>query len=183
MSYLETLDAESNVKSLAADGAASSADPAVGLVRATSMAEIFSVTPTITAGAYSADRVIGGKITIADFLPVAGKTAMIENVWASCKASVAPFIDLMCFLDDPSGGTYTDTSAPSPTDADLAKFFGVFSLTNWVGFGTKRVCAAPLTGSRMRLVGTSLFVVPVIRGGVTFASTTDLTFFIARSRD
>lgn len=141
-----------------------------------------AVTPTVTAGAYTAGNVLGGIMTFANALigtPTASPTkwsAILESICVKFKAAaVTGEIDVAIFTASPSGGTYTDKTAPTANSADQAKLVGIFSLpTPMSTLGTMTCYNLDGIGAAIDGASTSLFVVVTVKGTPTPASTSDV---------
>jgi hypothetical protein len=82
-----------------------------------------SVTPTITAGAYHANDVIGGKQTLTSVMRANGGYADLDCLTVIDKSGQAKRLQIVFFDSDPTVGTYTDNGAPT-FSTDLAKIVG-----------------------------------------------------------
>ena len=145
-----------------------------------------ALTPTVTAGAYTAGDAVGGLLTF----PLAARTniseggSILTNVLIIDDAGQDAELELWLFNQ-----TFTaiaDNAAWAPSEADLENCIGVVSTTGgiWRAAGTPSVCQIECT-RRIDLVagGTSLFGQLVTRGTPTYAATDDLTIKIQLLQD
>jgi hypothetical protein len=146
-----------------------------------------SITPTITAGAYTAGDALGGLLTFASVVRTAGGHGEIVKVTIQDNAKQSAPMDLVLFNQ-----TFTATAdnAPfDPTDADLANCIGYISVaaTDYAEFNDNGV-ATKASGLQMPFeyklaaAGSSLFGQLVIRNGDTFAAVNDVTVKITVRR-
>lgn len=138
-----------------------------------------AVSPTVTAGAYSAGDIMGGLMTF----PVAranDKLVCITGVQASFKVAVMPNpFSVIIFNADPTATTKTDNAAYSLNAADIAKVrkslafqtngilhydHGTPNSISWDGLG---LVMAPATGT------VNVFALAVDGSGTTLTSTSD----------
>lgn len=139
---------------------------------------VYSVTPTISAGAAYADGdVIGGKMTI---LRALGQAGMLNHLSVYDADGEGVQLDFFFFSSDLSG-TYTDNAAFTIDAADISKWIGVVSVATGDYFAANADTVA--TVSPIDLVLNSgiegnedLFCVCVIRSITTFTAITDLRF-------
>lgn len=164
----------------------SGGEPYLGLVGS----DVFevSVTPTITAGAYTAGDALGGLLTFGGVVRAAGGGGEIVRVTIIDNAVQSAPIDLVLF-----NRTFTptaDNAAFDPSDGDLQNCLGYIGIANtdYAEFNDNCV-AVKASGLQMpfpyRLAsgGNALFGQLVIRNGDTFAATTDITVRLAVRRD
>src|SRR5579859_5260003 len=131
-----------------------------------------AVTPTVTASAYTAGNVLGGIMTFANVLlgaPTASPTkwsAVLESISVKFKATAATGeIDVAIFTASPSGGTYTDKTAPTFAAADAAKLVGIYALpTPQSTLGTMTCYNLDGIGATIDGASTSLFAVVTVKG-------------------
>ena len=142
----------------------------------TTVRKVVTITPTITGGAYSVDDAIGGRMEFTGAKYLGG--VLIESVTIIDKASVHGEIDIVFFSKTFTATADNDVFAPS--DADLANAVGGIKIrsTDYIAFSTNSLACvasnmvylnAPASGSDM-----SLWAQMVVRGAVTYASTSDL---------
>lgn len=140
---------------------------------------VISVTPTITAGAYSANDAVGGLLTFADAFGVnAGndpRGAILDSVVITDLGKQDVQLDLVLFSK-----TFTataDNAALDVADADLPNCLGVIKLTDYADFNDSSVVTKAGIGLVIKNTGSdgSLYGQLVTRGTPTYASTSDLT--------
>jgi len=141
-----------------------------------------AVTPTVTASAYTAGNVIGGILTFANILlgsPSSSATkwsAILQSISVKFKATVViGEIDVAIFTASPSGGTYTDKTAPTFNTADTAKLVGIYALNiPESSLGTMTCYNLDGIGAVIDGASTSLYAVVTVAGTPTPASTSDV---------
>lgn len=136
-----------------------------------------SVTPTVTAGTYAANVVMGGIMTFPLILTAnAEYGGILESIAVKFKGSVqTAAINVAIFTATPAG-TFTNGSTAAIASADSALLLGIYQLTAASSvLGTHTIYN--LDGIAKALVGTttSLFVV-VVPSATTaaLASTSDM---------
>jgi hypothetical protein len=92
----------------------------------------FETTPSVTAGLYSADDVLGAEIEITDAARESGIGGVVMSVIAAIEDNdadgfAAGDIDVFFFKSDPAG-TYTDNGVLTITDADAFECEGAINL-------------------------------------------------------
>lgn len=134
-------------------------------------------TVTVTASsAYTAGNLVGGLLTIANAVAVAGNAIRLSSIIVTTTAASAD-LRAWVFRDLPSG-TYTDKTALTVDAADIVKpvLFGhsMSSATDgtntWFYLGTSEADFLP----EFTLVGTSLYVLLSTGGTPTFAATSSV---------
>ncbi len=134
---------------------------------------------TVTASsAYTAGNAVGGKITYANAVRVAGQGGVIQSAVLRDKAGQSAAYDLFLFDADPSSTTVTDKSAVAVNTADLAKVIGVIPISG-IALGAASTMGA-ITASGLGLSfkltsGTTVYGILVTRGTPTYASTSDVS--------
>lgn len=141
-----------------------------------------SQTPTVTAGAYSANDAVGGLLTFAGAAYSEGKGGVIKDVIILDDAGQDASMELWLF-----NATFTamaDNAAWAPSEADLRKLVAVISSADgaWYAAGTPSACVVEAS-QRYDLTGTSMFGQLVTRGTPTFAATDDVTVIIGLFQD
>lgn len=135
-----------------------------------------SQTPTITAGAYTTGKALGGLLTFSD-LVTGGYSKLISAVLLD-KGNQKAAIDLLLFNQ-----TFTPTADAATiaiSAADFANMIGIisFAAADYATVGssanaiaTEKNLNLPLLGS----VNNNVYGQLVVRGSVTYASTSDVT--------
>ncbi len=143
-----------------------------------------SQTPTVTAGAYTADDAVGGLLTFANAARVSASGGIIKNVLIVDDAGQDAELELWLFNQ-----TFTaigDNAAWAPSEADLENCIAVISTADsaqgYMAAGTPSVVDIEVS-RRFDLTGTSLFGQLVTRGTPTYAATDDLTVKVMLLQD
>jgi hypothetical protein len=144
------------------------------------------ITPTITAGAYTAGDAIGGRLEFANAVWTDGGKGVIEKVVVVDRDQEQAPIDLVLFNQ---AFTATVDNAPfDPSDADLLNSLGYIDVaaTDYADFSDNSV-AAKASGLRMPFAfqlasGTILYGQMVVRSGPTYTATSDLTIILTIRR-
>ena len=141
-----------------------------------------SQTPTVTAGAYSANDAVGGLLTFPNAALVAGGGGVIKDTIILDDAGQDANLELWLF-----NATFTamvDNAPWAPSQADLRKLVAVIDSNNgtWFDAGTPSACQIE-PSKRYDCVGTSLFGQVVNRSTPTFAATDDVTVILGLLRD
>lgn len=135
-----------------------------------------SVTPTVTAGAYSAGNVMGGIMTLANALP-ANFIGTLQSLSLKFKGSVQTGAFSVSIFSASPAGTFADKGAPAIAAADSALLLGTYTLgTPQSALGTHTIYN--LDGIAKQIVGssTSLYAVVTCNGvPVNPASTSDMS--------
>ena len=151
-------------------GAGSATSP----LTSASASGIFSVTPTVQAAAYANGNVIGGLQTIATGLGPNG-TATLTDVIIDLKSTQTQEIDVLIFNANPSNSTFTDKAALAVNTADAFKTFAPIQVTQYVSLGTPTAMFANAISTTIQADSSgNIYVLPVARGAITFASTSDV---------
>ena len=146
---------------------------------------IVSVTPTVTAGAYSANDIVGGEMTISSACRAATTEVILQSVSVSDLAMQNVALQIFFFQSNPAG-TYTDNAELDVTDADLQACLGVVEIaaSDWINakdnsFVTKANLGIPMVPTS----GSDLWAICKTTGTPTYAGTTDLEFHFGFLRD
>lgn len=133
------------------------------------------VAPTVTSGAYSANDVIGGKLTFASANRTSGGAGWVQSVCIASKAAVTPQLELWLFDADPSSTSIADNGAWSLNVADLGKVIDVVPVASadWKDGGTPNFVRSERR-ARYELGATSMYGYLVDRTGTTLTSTSDI---------
>ncbi len=134
-------------------------------------------TPTVTAGAYSANDAVGGLLTFSDAARKAGYGGVIKDMLILDDAGQDAEMELWLFRE--TFTAETDNDGWSPSEADLRKLVGIITTSDGAWFAAGTPSAARVEASqRYDLVGTSLYGQLVTRGTPTFSATDDVTVII-----
>jgi len=180
---IQTIDGSNPLPVALVDGSAASSF--IGMV-GYDVLEV-TVTPAITAGAYTAGDALGGLLTFASVVRSAGGCGEIVKVTIIDNAKQSAPIDLVLF--DRTFTPTADNAAFDPSDADLQNCLGYISVaaTDYSEFNDNGV-ATKASGLQMPFEyelaagGSSLFGQMVIRIGDTYAATNDITVKITVRR-
>ena len=146
-----------------------------------------TVTPTITAGAYTAGDALGGLLTFASVVQAGGGGGEIVKVTILDLSKQSAPIDLVLF--DRTFTATADNAPFGPTDADLANCLGFIPIANTDYSEFANTCVATKASGqqmpfpyRLAAAGSSLFGQMVIRNGDTFGAVADVTVKITVRR-
>jgi len=149
-----------------------------------SVSTSIALTPTVTAGAYSAGDAVGGLLTFANAARVSGYGGVIKNVLIVDDAGQDAELELWLF--DRTFTAIADNGAWAPSEADLENLIVVVSTEDsgqgWLAAGTPSACDIEVARA-YKLTGTSLFGQLVTRGTPTFAATDDVTVTVTLLQD
>ncbi len=150
--------------------------------------KVLSATPTVSASPnYSDGDSIGGLISLAgaaranDLVSSAG---FVDSVVIADKAANTTNIEVVFFDSNPTGTTFTDNSALTIADADLAKVAGVVLVDTWISsaggsFGSEHTLRIPYDLG----TGTVLYAAMIATGATDLATTSDLTVRVGLELD
>lgn len=140
-----------------------------------------AVTPTVTVSAYTAGNVLGGIMTFASLLAATSFNGVLHSITAKFKGTaVTGSLEVAIFKASPSNGTYSDKSAPTWDAADMANLLGVYTLTTPNSkLGTMTIYNLDSIGKAIVGASQSLYVVAIVDGTPTPASTSDFTLELA----
>ena len=145
---------------------------------------LIAVTPTVTAGLYTANDVVGGIQTIANAVRISGGTGILQSVVVQDLAMQNAVLQIFLFSATPGTGTYTNDAEMDLDDADAGLCIGVIMVaaTDYVSVKDNSIAIVRNIGLPIKLAATSLFAVIKTTGAPTYASTSDLklTFGILR---
>lgn len=130
-----------------------------------------TITPTVTAGAYTTGQVVGGLISLTNAAQSSGGGGYIQSVNIGIKTTLTGVYDVYFFDTQPTNGTYTDNASFALNVADIPFLVGVAHVWDLSSDGTPQTLQAANINLPFRLnTGTTLYAVIVIRAGQTFAS-------------
>lgn len=138
------------------------------------------LTPTVTAGAYSAGDIMGGLLTFSSICPQAGTGLVIQELIFGFKSAVTPSLQLVLFNADPTGTTQTDNAAYSLAVADMGKVIAALPINSLGGYLVDHGTPNTIHLNNMALAvkptsaSTTLYGLLVDLTGVTLSSTSDL---------
>jgi hypothetical protein len=141
------------------------------------------VTPTVTAGAYAAGDVVGGRLEFEDAARAAGLGGLITGMTIVDDAGQDSTMELWLFNAQPTD--IADNTAFEPTEGDLHNLAGVISTADgsWRAAGTPSACYVSEYLRYDPPSGTSLYGFLVDRTGGTLAATDDITIILHTVQD
>lgn len=145
-----------------------------------------AVTPTITAGAYSANDALGGLMEFTLAVNEHAQSGIITNLLIVDKAGQSAAIDL--FLFDATFTATADNAAwptTNPSEAVIGtNCIGVITVeaTDYVTYNGGSLASIELTKG-IKVTGTTLYAQAVVRGTPTYAATSDLVFRLTIAKD
>ena len=137
-----------------------------------------TVTPTITAGAYSANDAVGGQMEFVDICTASSNIAKLKNVVITDKGAQDAKLYLVLFSEDFTATA--DNAEFDPSDSDLLNVVAVIEIaaTDYFDFKDNSVAIKTISGSpAVELVegGTSLYGQLMVETSTpTYTSTSDL---------
>lgn len=134
-----------------------------------------SVTPTITAGAYSAKDAVGGMMTFANAVSGSGKSGILNTVTIIDNDDEKAPLELWLFNADPSG--VADNAPMDFTDANMLKCVGIVPISSADYFSLADNGAACVRGIGLQFqcAATSLFGQLKCTGTPAYTATSDIT--------
>ena len=145
-----------------------------------------AVTPTITAGAYSANDALGGLMEFADAVNEHSRSGIITNLLIVDKAGQSTAIDV--FLFDATFTATADNAAwptTNPTETVIGtNCVGVITVeaTDYKTYNGGSLASVELT-KPIKVSGTTVYAQAVVRGTPTYVATTDLIFRLSIAKD
>jgi hypothetical protein len=138
-----------------------------------------TVTPTVTAGAYTAGYVMGGIMTFASILP-ASFNGILESLALRFKGTLQTGSFAVALFSASPAGTFADHGAPAIAGADTALLLGVYQLSAAQSeLGTHTIYCLDGIGKQIVGASTSLFAVVVaITTPTAPASTSEMSLQI-----
>ncbi len=142
-----------------------------------------SQSPTVTAGAYSANDVVGGLLTFASAAAIYGGGGVVKDLIIIDDAGQDAPLELWLF-----NATFTaiaDNGAWDPSQADLRKLVAIISTADGSYFdaGTESVARVEASQRYDLASGTSLFGQLVTRGTPSYSATDDVTVILGLLQD
>jgi hypothetical protein len=134
---------------------------------------------TQTSGAYAAGNFVDGKITVANFAPVAGGSGLLQYVKVLSKTPFPGVFWVVVFNADPTNTTFTNNAAGSIADGDLTKIIGVVKCDQVFNLGAGSVHQSLAQALPFRLPsGTSAWASIITVAGITTTSTSDIALML-----
>lgn len=146
---------------------------------------VIEVTPTITAGGYSINDIVGGKQTLANVLRTAGKYAILQDLAIIDKEQQNAPLEILLFKAD-LAGTYSDNDAEAISAADALLCIARIQVlaSDYVSFANFSQVNIPSIGKLVYATsGTTLYALIKVGTAPTYASTSDLKLFFGFLRD
>ncbi len=142
--------------------------------------KVISITPTITAGTYHANDVIGGTMTLTGALRATGAGGLLSSILVLDKGNQKAPLEVMIF-NTTLAGTFTDNVQPTFGTADHASLIRRISVTagDWTTInaaGTIAIADVSPGARTLSSAGTTLYAVAWTSGTPVYASTSDLQF-------
>lgn len=133
------------------------------------------ITPTISTSAYVTGNVLGGILSFTS-QPLTGYATNANVTFDSGTFSGS--VDEYLFNASPTGGGTTDHAAFALTAADTGKLIGVLHLSDCTSLGGALAQCQVLYQTQVFTLatGSTIYVVPVVRGTPTFAGAADAHF-------
>ena len=147
---------------------------------------VVSVTPAITAGAYTALDIVGAIQTIANATRVSGEPTILQSITVTDLGKQNVELTIFFFNANPGTGTYTDNIALTIHDTDMALCVGVVQVlaADYRSASASSVATVANIGLPLMPAATSLFAIAQASSAApTYASTSDLTLRYAFLRD
>jgi len=134
-----------------------------------------AVTPTVSAGAYSAGDIVGALLTFETGTGV-NRRIILNEISVMVKAAVTSSLNIVIFEADPTSTTKTDNAAYSLAAADAFKVRKTIPVTTLYDHGTpNEYSSGPLNIVLAPAADTSKFYALLIDGtGWTLTSTSDI---------
>jgi len=150
------------------------------------ISNVITLTPTITAGAYSANDVVGGQQTFTSAVQAGHRTAVLQSLVLIDYAKQEAEMDLLLF--DQQISTIADNAAEAITDADMANCIGIINIaaTDYTTNANNSVATVNNIGLLLKGgigVATTIYGYLVTRGTPTYGSTADLILKAAFLQD
>lgn len=140
----------------------------------------------VTAGAYHANDVIGGLLTLSNAVRVSGGTALLQSLFVLDAANQKAAMEILVFNSNPSASTFTDNAAPVIHADDRAKIIRRISVlaSDYVTIGGLAI-ADISPGSRVvKAAGSrNLYMVITTPGTPTYVATSDLSVSVGMLED
>jgi hypothetical protein len=133
------------------------------------------VSPAIptTATPYTANDVVGGKLTIAGAARVSGGTGILQSVLVRDVNNQKAALTILLFNADPANGTYTDNVALTLNATDAAFIVRKINIltTDYETLGTQAVADVAVAFKPIKITaGTSLFALVITTGTPTYGA-------------
>ncbi|MFA4834852.1 MAG: hypothetical protein WC749_02105 [Dehalococcoidia bacterium] len=147
---------------------------------------LVSITPTITAGAYTANDCVGGIQTLTNAIRVSAGTAVLQSVTVRDLAMQNATLQILFFNASPATGTYGDADEFDLNDTDSGLCIGMVEVnaSDYKSLKDNSIGMVKNIGLPLKATtGTSLFALIKTTGTPTYASTSDLKITFGLLRD
>jgi hypothetical protein len=113
-----------------------------GTLNVATSSNLSSVSPTITASAYTSGMVIGGLLTFTGALRNAKGTGVLQSISANFSSNIfSQGLVVFFFSANPSSSTFTDKTTPAIATADAGKMLGYVALSSYTSaLGSNHTC-------------------------------------------
>lgn len=161
----------------------------MSLARITELMEqkpaLIEVTPVITAGAYTANDCIGGKLTLANALSsIRSGMGRLLSISIQDLAAQKAALKIFFFKANPDSGTYTDNQPLDIHDTDMLDCLGVIEVDVGDYAEAADNAVATLTGIDKVVKAddkSTLYALVKVVGTPTYVSVSDLKFMFGFS--
>ena len=134
-----------------------------------------TLSPTVTASAYTAGYVVGGLLNFTNVFP-SDNSGTLNSISVSFNDVQTSQFLLYVFSANPTASTFTDHAAPVIALADRPKLLGVYQLAaSNSGLGTNTIYNRDAIGKQITSTTAGIYAVLVTISTITPASTSDLT--------
>ena len=147
---------------------------------------VVTVTPTVTAGAYTALDIVGAIQTIANATRVSGEATILQSITVTDLNKQNVELTIFFFNANPANGTYTDNIALTIHDTDMAMCVGKVkvSATDYSSASASSVATVSNLALLLTPAATSLFAIAQASSSApTYASTSDVSIRYGFLRD
>lgn len=147
---------------------------------------LITLTPTITAGLYTANDCVGGKLTLAKAIRNAGWVSLLQSFTIIDLGMQNAAMSIYLFTADPATGTYTNDAELDIHDTDIALCIGCFNVLVGDYLSAKDNSIACITNLGilcMATTGTTLYALMKTTGAPTYTSTSDLKLIFGFRRN
>ena len=141
----------------------------------------FTETLTVTAGAYTANDNVGGKITLTSAARASGGTVRLNSIVLADHDGQEAEMDITFFNADPSGSTLTNDAATNVVVADAGKVAGTVTISPAHYYDLGDVSVANIQDINMLIatVGSAnLYCAVTTRGTPTFTAIDHVSLII-----
>jgi hypothetical protein len=138
--------------------------------------DVIAVTPTITAGAYSAGDVLGGRLTIPNAVAAEGGKAVLYSLVVMDRDNEKAEFSVLFYRSQPAQNSL-DNAAFAWGTGDGDKYLGRIDViaSDYKTFASRAVAKPTFQPFVVESDTTSLYAYVVLDGGPTYTATTDVT--------